>query len=213
MAKDPAFLFYSSDFLLGVSDLSMEERGQYITLLCIQHQKGELSEKMISLTVGNVSTDVLLKFVQLENGNFKNLRLEEEIKKRREYSLSRSNNRKGNKDIKNISETHEEDMVNVIVNKKEDIEERKENFRLLLVEYVDEYGKDMVREFFDYWSEPNKSKKKMRFEGEKYFHIGRRLGTWRQNNSKFKKPETPMEGGKGFVAGLKAAEQMRMPEN
>ena len=66
--KDPAFLFYSSDFLNGVVDLTMEERGQYITLLCLNHQKGELTEKTIRLSVGSVSVDVLAKFKQDENG-------------------------------------------------------------------------------------------------------------------------------------------------
>lgn len=92
MAKDPAFLFYSSDFLNGVSDLTMEERGQYITLLCIQHQKGELTEKTICLTLGSVSVDVLSKFTKLENGNLVNLRLIEETEKRNNYTESRRNN-------------------------------------------------------------------------------------------------------------------------
>jgi len=92
MAKDPAFLFYSSDFLNGVSDLTMEERGQYITLLCIQHQKGELTEKTICLTLGSVSVDVLSKFTKLENGNLVNLRLIQETEKRNNYTESRRNN-------------------------------------------------------------------------------------------------------------------------
>jgi uncharacterized protein YdaU (DUF1376 family) len=82
MAKDPAFLFYSSDFLNGVSDLTMEERGQYITLLCLQHQKGSLSEKTIRLTVGSVSVDVMRKFEKDEQGNYFQSRLKEEIEKR-----------------------------------------------------------------------------------------------------------------------------------
>ena len=45
MAKDPAFVFYTGDFLNGVIDMTMEERGQYITLLCFQHQKGHISQK------------------------------------------------------------------------------------------------------------------------------------------------------------------------
>ena len=45
--KDPAVLFYTSDFLVGASDLSNEECGKYIKLLCLQHQKGHLSEKQI----------------------------------------------------------------------------------------------------------------------------------------------------------------------
>jgi uncharacterized protein YdaU (DUF1376 family) len=86
MAKDPAFLFYSNDFLSGVQDLTMEERGQYITLLCLQHQKGRLSLKIIQLCCGNAAADVLHKFRQDENGLFYNERLEEEIEKRKVHT-------------------------------------------------------------------------------------------------------------------------------
>jgi len=92
LSKDPAFLFYSSDFLNGVSDLTMEERGQYITLLCLQHQKDELTEKTIRLCVGSVSVDVLSKFVKNENGNYFNERLCDEIEKRKLFTESRRNN-------------------------------------------------------------------------------------------------------------------------
>lgn len=94
MAKDPAFLFYSSDFLSGVSDLTMEERGQYITLLCLQHQKGRLSEKSISLNLGLISLCVRNRFALDETGNFYNERLEIEIEKRKKFIESRSNNGK-----------------------------------------------------------------------------------------------------------------------
>ena len=92
MQKDPAFLFYSSDFLNGITDLTMEERGQYITLLCLQHQKGLLSEKTIRLTVGNVSVDVLSKFSKDEEGNFYNNRLRLEMQKRELFTESRRRN-------------------------------------------------------------------------------------------------------------------------
>lgn len=92
MQKDPAFLFYSSDFLNGITDLTMEERGQYITLLCLQHQKGILSEKTIRLTVGNVSVDVLSKFSKDEEGNFYNNRLRLEMQKRENFTESRRKN-------------------------------------------------------------------------------------------------------------------------
>mgnify|MGYP001360618340 CR=1 FL=1 len=81
--KDPAFLFYSSDFISGVQDLTMEERGQYITLLCLQHQKGHLTEKMIRLCCGNAAADVMAKFRQDENGLFFNERLETEREKKK----------------------------------------------------------------------------------------------------------------------------------
>lgn len=84
MAKDPAFLFYSSDFLSGIQDLTMEERGQYITLLCLQHQKGRLSDKIIKLSVGNAAADVMAKFRQDSASLWYNDRLEQETQKRKE---------------------------------------------------------------------------------------------------------------------------------
>ena len=92
MAKDPAFLFYSSDFLNGVADLTMEERGQFITLLCLQHQKGTLTDKTIRLCLGSVSVDVLSKFTKDKQGNYFNERLNEEIEKRIQFTESRRNN-------------------------------------------------------------------------------------------------------------------------
>ena len=90
--RDPAFLFYSSDFLTGCASLTMEERGQYISLLCLEHQLGRLSEKTIRLSVGSVSVDVMDKFQQDENGLFFNERLEIEIEKRSNFIDTRRNN-------------------------------------------------------------------------------------------------------------------------
>ena len=84
--KDPAFLFYSSDFLTGVSDLTFEERGQYITLLCLQHQKGRLSKKAMAIAVPNATADVLHKFSIDEQGLFYNPRLEIEAEKRAKHA-------------------------------------------------------------------------------------------------------------------------------
>ena len=90
--KDPAYLFYSSDFLTGCASLTMEERGQYITLLCLEHQLGRLSEKTIRLSVGSVSVDVLAKFKQDENGLLYNERIEIEIEKRSNFIDTRRTN-------------------------------------------------------------------------------------------------------------------------
>ena len=87
--KDPAVLFYTKDFLTGVMGLTMHERGQYITLLCLQHTSGHLSEKEIALSVGEVSEDVLAKFEKDENGLYYNPRMEEEAEKRKAFTESR----------------------------------------------------------------------------------------------------------------------------
>ena len=55
---------------------------------------------------------------------------------------------------------------------------RKKSFYQLLVPYVGKYPKEMIRAFFDYWSELNKSGTKMRYELEKTWELPRRLATW-----------------------------------
>jgi hypothetical protein len=118
MAKDPAFLFYSGDFLTGVTGMNMEERGQYITLLCLQHAKGHLTLELMNRSVPGLSSYVLEKFQQDEDGLYFNQRLEEEAIKRNKFCKSRSENRKGkeNKDMINICETSVLHMENENVN-------------------------------------------------------------------------------------------------
>lgn len=49
---------------------------------------------------------------------------------------------------------------------------------------VDSYSfpKEIKDEFFDYWTEPNPSNTKMRFELEKTWHMGRRIARWARNS-------------------------------
>lgn len=110
--KDPAFLFYSSDFLTGTMMMSMEQKGKYITLLCLQHNKGVLSEKDMIKICGTYDDDVYGKFVKDSNGCFFNERLALEMQKRRAYSESRKNNRT-KKDILHISKTYDVHMENI----------------------------------------------------------------------------------------------------
>ena len=67
-----------------------------------------------------------------------------------------------------------------------DTEKRKKIFYQELVPYVETYGRAMVREFFDYWSEPNKSRSKMRYEQEKTWDLSRRLARWANHNKDYK---------------------------
>jgi len=92
--KDPAFLFYPQDFLVGTMTMTFEDRGKYITLLSVMHQQGKLDEKTISFLVGLFSDSLRLKFKQDENGYFYNERLFTEIEKRSKFIESRTNNGK-----------------------------------------------------------------------------------------------------------------------
>ena len=66
------------------------------------------------------------------------------------------------------------------------LESRKEDFYNTLIPFVSKYGKEMVRAFFDYWSEFNRSQTKMRYELEKTWQTSRRLATWAARDKNFK---------------------------
>ena len=106
MAKDPAMLFYTSDFLTGVTLLSMKERGQYITLLCLQQQMGHMSLGQMQTAVGRLSPALLSKYVQDEDGLYYNRRAEEEIRKRQAHCEKQRGNirRRWSKDTMEDSE-------------------------------------------------------------------------------------------------------------
>lgn len=118
--KDPAFLFYSNDFLSGTFLMSDEQIGRYIKLLCLQHQKGHLKEKDMLNICKTYDEDIFCKFKQDKEGNYYNERLDEEVIRRKKYSESRRNNRK-NKDKedievveeKNTCGTYDKDMNNI----------------------------------------------------------------------------------------------------
>jgi uncharacterized protein YdaU (DUF1376 family) len=130
MAKDPAFLFYSSDFLTGTMFMTNEQVGLYIRLLCAQHQHGGridtnvLRTQCESITNGSL---VYSKFEHDDTGSF-SVRLDEEMKKRREKGIKarESVNKRWNKDLYD-SNTNvlrpEDENENVIEDKKEDKKE------------------------------------------------------------------------------------------
>ena len=110
--KDPAFLFYSSDFLTGTMFMSDTQIGKYIKILCTQHQKGHLSEKDMLKICKRYDKDIFEKFVKDEDEKYYNIRLEKEITKRREYSKSRSDNRKNKISFENICFSYVKHMEN-----------------------------------------------------------------------------------------------------
>lgn len=116
MAKDPAFLFYSSDFLVGTLTMSDEQVGKYIRLLCLQHQKSILSEKDMLNICKSYDKDIYDKFQKIETG-YVNERLLQETIKRSKYSESRRNNRTQ----KNICKSYDEHMENESENINKDI--------------------------------------------------------------------------------------------
>ena len=126
MAKDPAFLFYSADFLVGTLLMKDEQVGRYAKLMCLQHQTGHLTEEDMLKICQSHDKDIFDKFKKDDNGLYYNERLEEEVNKRAAFSKSRSDNRLGvksdtkspaktkhvSKQVSNTSKSHVQHMEN-----------------------------------------------------------------------------------------------------
>ena len=175
MAKDPAVLFYTSDFLSGTFTMTDEQVGKYIRLLCLQHQKGKLTEKDMLSICKAYDNEIWEKFDQVD-GFFINDRMYNEAIRRSKFTESRRNNAKSVK-TDSISKAYAQHMETETETINKDIFINNiEPFKNLLSE--------SYQEFIDYWTEPSKSGK-LRYEAQKFFDIKRRINTWMQNKNKY----------------------------
>ncbi|MFA5714978.1 MAG: hypothetical protein WC998_04525 [Candidatus Paceibacterota bacterium] len=197
MSRDPAVLFYTSDFLTGTSRMSDEQCGQYIRALCSQHQEGHFQREELLQILKSNDSSVWKKFVQDSDGLFFNERMDEEIEKRITYCNSKSHKGiSGRKkksssnhmisDRKSTGNHTENENDNVIENGiSEGVQgEREKTFRADVDSFL-EYPAAMREKFVRYWTEPNKSKTKMRFQLEKTWDTKRRLETWASRDKSF----------------------------
>ena len=77
---------------------------------------------------------------------------------------------------------------------KRTLEERKHAFGVALIPYMDKgYPKEMIRAFFDHWTQVNEGGTKMHFEKQQTFQIPNRLAAWKRNN--YGKERTPTDIG------------------
>lgn len=61
--------------------------------------------------------------------------------------------------------------------------DREQLFHDSLIPFIGTYGKEMIRAFFDYWSEPNPANTKMRFELQKTWSLEGRLRMWERRSN------------------------------
>jgi len=195
--KDPAVLFYTSDFIAGTLTMTDAQRGKYILLLCLQHQQGFLTEHDILKVCRKFDDKIYGKFEKDTLGYFYNKRMLLESEKRNKHcEKQRENaNKRWNKDechgiAKGMpleNENINED-INIDLEKKEELlKKREEEFKNCVFEFAKKYPVEMLFIFCDYWTEKNKSKTKMRFELEKTFEISKRLATWASRDKEFNK--------------------------
>ena len=211
-----SFLIYD-DWGDLVETLPDEDKGRVFSALFRFSATGEVSD------LSNPAADMLLKVMvkQLRDDKEK---YDRKCEKNKENSAKRfidgyrtiSNDNDGYRTMtdkdkdKELDKDKEKDSLkdkektNVNVSKKESekvevaaeaaTSARKEKFYASLVPFVDKYGKDMIRDFFDYWSEMNRSKSKMRFEQQSTWELALRLKTWADREKIPKKEGNPKVG-------------------
>tara|TARA_R110000868_G_scaffold95987_2_gene264055 strand:+ start:13937 stop:14608 length:672 start_codon:yes stop_codon:yes gene_type:complete len=112
-------------------------------------------------------------------------------KKSAEVRSTKSNERSTSVEIRQRNPTVSvsvNDSVNVNdIIKTNNIEERKLKFADNLKIFNITYDRNLLLEFYKYWTEPNKSNTKFRMELEKTWDLTRRLENWAKNDKSFTK--------------------------
>jgi hypothetical protein len=65
------------------------------------------------------------------------------------------------------------------------IHAKKEELYQQLTPFVEKHGKEMIRAFYDYWTEPNKTGTRIRMDMEKTWDLAKRVQRWSDNQDKF----------------------------
>jgi len=118
---------------------------------------------------------------------------ENQLEQRKQAGLKSAEVRKRNATKTNERSISSTDNVNVNVNvinkldSKANLEIRSLAFKNSLIPFKNKYQIDLLKNFFEYWTEPNPSKTKMRFELERTWSIERRLTNWASRQKDFNK--------------------------
>jgi hypothetical protein len=196
MSKElPFFKFNATEWITGnISYEPFELQGAFISV-CAEYwnRNNNLTIDEAKLRLRNAAiVDILIEKNYLKTKKNKIVikfldKEREEIESKR-LKLSESGRKGGlsraKASLKQGSSIKEEDK-----DKEYNIAERKQKFASNLTSYVDIYGKQMIREFYDYWTEHGEKDKKMRFEKQTSFNLEARLIRWNKNVQDRNKPK------------------------
>jgi hypothetical protein len=90
---------------------------------------------------------------------------------------------------------HSDFLEKVNLKKEEKLKILEKEFYNSLIPYVAEFGKELVREFYDHWKQPNPSRTKLGWQIEKKWDLEARLRTFQRNNERWATNTTSFKGG------------------
>lgn len=195
MSKElPFFKFNATEWITGnISYESFEIQGAFISVcaeywnrnncLTIEEAKlrlrnSEIVDKLIEKNyLKTKKNNLVISFLDLERKEItaKRLKLSESGRKGG-LSKAKASLKQGSS-IKEVDKDKEIDTL----------KDRKQAFASSLTSFVDLYGKEMIRNFYDYWSEHGERDRKMRFEKQTSFNIELRLKRWNSKQQEVNK--------------------------
>lgn len=183
MAKDKKSFILYSDAIHTVEKLSDTDAGQLLKHLLryVNDQNPTTDNPLVEIAFEPIKQQLKRDLVKFEDVKVKRSEAGKAGATKRWQEIANAN--KGIQTIANIAVN---DNVNVI---SKDINKRKQEFAFKLTSFVDTYGKSMIRDFYDYWTEHGEKDKKMRYEKETSFNLDARLNRWNKNVQERNKPK------------------------
>jgi len=130
------------------------------------------------------NTNRLISILNWDKYQSSEQQVEQRVNNHRTTSEQRVNTSKESKEIQEVKEDNRDAAKAATL-------KRISDFKESLYPYTKSKGGSFenktVKEFFDYWSELNKSGTKMRWEIQQTFEISKRLANWIKNENKFNK--------------------------
>jgi hypothetical protein len=197
MAKDnPYFKFYTSEWLNG--SITLEDwdiQGLFINLCAYYwHKSGQLTKLEANKKFKNpVGLDSLLKenLIGLDSDKITIAFLDEQLSERGlRVDVNRANGKLGGRPKKTQSVILKNPNITNIEKRREELEKRKKVFASQIAAFKERYTREMLKAFYEYWTEHSPNGNKMRFEKESVFDLAKRLVTWANRE----KPEKKSEG-------------------
>ena len=197
MAKDKTSFVLYSDSKSIIDLMTNEQAGLLLkTLFAYVNDENPVIDNSIALVFEMIKLQLkrdLIKWEQTKEGRSVAGKASAEAKKLAKLNQQISTNLT-NVDFVQQTSTNStvsvsvNDSVNVnVINKdsKANLEIRTLAFKNSLIPFKQKYSIEMLKDFFGYWTEPNKSNTKLKFELQQTWSISRRLETWAKNDKTF----------------------------
>ena len=175
-----SFIIYT-DFLAQLQLLSNEEAGIVFKFILQYNQTGEkphCDNRVVDVLLTGLITQIdrdAQKYEQIREKRSAAGKKGNEIRWKKTSITSEKNSDSEDASEKTVSLNHHDKNR---PEQEKRIEKGKMKFIETMAPYANKYDREMLNDFFRYWTELNPSHTKMRFEMQKTWETGKRLATW-----------------------------------